>query len=352
MKRSLLLFTLLIVVSAGLILAACESDEESAEAPPELTAEMLAPFEVLPEEATPTEYEMSEELVDLGRMLYYENRLSFNGNMSCNTCHGLNNYGMDGLRFSFGHTGNPVGRNSPTVYNAALHVAQFWDGRAATVEEQAKGPILASGEMGMPNPEFVVDVLKSIPGYLPHFEAAFPDDPDPITYDHVGQAIGAFERRLMTPGRFDEFLDGDEEALTEREQEGLALFVTLGCSACHSGPVLGGEIYAKLGAREPYTTNDPGRYAVTGNEGDMHLFKVPGLRNIAVTGPYLHDGSIPTMDAMVQLMVRHQLGRELTLDQVNDIVIFMRALTGELPTEYIAQPELPPDPDPEQAAVP
>lgn len=346
MKRYLPYAVLIISLGAVFMLAACgaQEEEEVVEAPPEITAEMLQIFGTLPEEATPTDYEMTEPLVDLGRMLYYEQRLSVNGNMSCNTCHGLNNYGMDGLRFSFGHAGNPVGRNSPSVYNAALHISQFWDGRAPTVEEQAKGPILAGGEMGMPNPEAVEEVLKGIPGYLPFFEAAFPGDPDPINYDHVGQAIGAFERRLITPGRFDQFLAGDEDALTDREKKGLALFLDTGCAACHNGPALGGGMYSTLGAREPYTTNDLGRYLVTGNENDRYAFKVPSLRNIAVTGPYLHDGSIPTMESMVQLMVRHQLGKELTLDEVNDIVTFMRSLTGEIPMDYIAEPELPPNP--------
>lgn len=360
MKHFLRLLPILFLVSVAVALAGCTSSptpatlptpapvSESAavaEAPlPEITAGQLAIFGTLPEEAPPTDYEMSEPLIDLGRMLFYEPRLSINGNMSCNTCHGLNNYGMDGLRFSFGHTGNPVGRNAPTVYNAALHVSQFWDGRAPTVEEQAKGPILAGGEMGMPSGDRVVEVLKSIPAYLPYFEAAFPGDPDPITYDHVGQAIGAFERRLMTPGRFDEFLAGDKTALTEREQRGLALFLNTGCIACHNGPAIGGNSYSVLGSQEPYTTNDLGRFAVTGNESDLHAFKVPSLRNIAVTGPYLHDGSIPTLESMVQLMVRHQLGKQLTSDEVDDMVVFLRALTGELPAEYTAQPELPPNP--------
>jgi cytochrome c peroxidase len=342
MRRTSLFFLLVMALGVILTVVACDTQEETVQATPEITPEMLKIFGTLPEEATPTGYEMSEELVDLGRMLYFEPRLSINTNMSCNTCHGLNNYGMDGLRFSFGHTGNPVGRNSPSVYNAALHVAQFWDGRAADVEEQAKGPILAGGEMGMPNPESVVAVLNSIPGYAPYFEAAFPGETDPITYDHVGQAIGAFERRLITPGRFDDFLAGDETALTEREQKGLALFMQTGCTACHYGPALGGNSYATLGAREPYITNDPGRYAVTGNIADLHVFKVPSLRNIAVTGPYLHDGSIPTMESMVQLMVRHQLGKELPSEEVDDIVVFMRSLTGVLPAEFIAEPELPP----------
>lgn len=344
MKRTSPLLVLAALLGALFLFVACETTQETAVEPtPEISRERLQIFGTMPEVATPTDYEMTEELVDLGRILYFEPRMSINGNMSCNTCHGLNNYGMDGLRFSFGHAGNPVGRNSPSVYNAALHVAQFWDGRAATVEEQATGPILAGGEMGMPSPESVVRVLNSIPGYQPLFEAAFPGEADPITLDNVGIAIGAFERGLMTPGRFDDYLAGDETALTDREKEGLALFLDTGCVGCHYSPALGGQSYAALGAMEPYVTNDPGRFAVTGDESDLHVFKVPSLRNIAVTGPYLHDGSIPTMESMVQLMVRHQLGRELTTEQVDDMVVFMRSLTGVIPAEYTAEPELPPD---------
>lgn len=348
MKLTRFLPVFVVGLSIALVLAACSGRQVSTQPTPqpEVTPEMIALFKTLPAEATPTDYQMTEELIDLGRMLFYEPRLSINGNMSCNTCHGLNNYGMDGLRFSFGHTGNPVGRNTPTVYNAALHISQFWDGRAATVEEQAKGPILAGGEMGMPSPDYVVSVLKSIPGYRPHFDAAFPGDADPITYDHVGQAIGAFERRLMTPGRFDRFLEGDKTALTAQEQRGMVLFVRTGCIGCHSGPALGGGMYTALGSMEPYTTNDLGRYNVTLNEADKYLFKVPSLRNIAVTGPYLHDGSIPTLESMVQLMTRHQLGKQLSHDELDDMVTFLRALTGELPSEYTAQPELPPNPEP------
>ncbi|MDW8326304.1 MAG: cytochrome c peroxidase [Anaerolineales bacterium] len=301
---------------------------------------MLKQFAPLPEEATPS-YPMSQALIDLGRMLYYEPRLSINGQMSCNTCHPLNTYGMDGLRFSFGHSGDPVGRNSPSTYNAALHIAQFWDGRAPDVESQAKGPILAGGEMGMPNPEFVVKVLKDIPGYRPLFEAAFPGQADPITYDNVGQAIGAFERRLMTPGRFDKLLAGDETAFNDQEKHGLALFVSVGCASCHNGPALGGTMFAKLGAAELFGGADFGRFNVTGKETDKYVFKVPSLRNIAQTGPYLHDGSIPTLEDMVRVMARHQLGKQLTEAEVGDIVIFLRALTGEIPAEYIARPELP-----------
>ncbi len=348
MKHKYVIFSLLLGVGILLLLAACGAP--ATEAPAEVTAETLARFGTMPEEVAPEAYEMSEPLIDLGRMLYYEPRISANGNMSCNTCHGLNNYGMDGLRFSFGHSVNPVGRNSPTVYNAALHVAQFWDGRAPDVEGQAAGPMLSSGEMGAPSADYVVEALKSIPGYLSYFKAAFPGDSDPITFDHVTQAIGAFERRLMTPGRFDKFLAGDKTALTEQEQRGFALFVETGCIRCHDGPAVGGGRYDTLGAAEPYTTNDLGRFNVTNEEKDKYAFKVPSLRNIAQTGPYLHDGSIPTLDDMVQLMVRHQLGKKLTSDQLDDIVTFLRALTGELPSaEYTGMPELPPSPPPAAA---
>lgn len=341
MKPRVALAIGLTAVGGVLALAACATPTPTPEPEVTFNMAMLSQFGTLPEEATPTGYELTQEIVDLGRMLYYEPRLSVNGQMSCNTCHPLNTYGMDGLRFSFGHAGDPVGRNSPTSYNAALHVAQFWDGRAADVEAQAKGPILAGGEMGMPNSDFVVGVLKEIPGYLPLFEAAFPDDTDPINYDNVGTAIGAFERKLITPGRFDLLLAGDESAFNDAEKRGLALFVSTGCASCHTGPLLGGTMYAKLGAAESFAGSDLGRFNVTGEEADKYVFKVPSLRNIGQTGPYLHDGSIPTLEDMVRIMVRHQLGKELEDNEINDMVLFLRSLTGEVPADYIARPELP-----------
>ncbi len=315
----------------------------AAPAPDEYTPAALAAFAPLPEVALPTDYELTDAIIDLGRILYYEERISISQEMSCNTCHLLDNYGVDGLQFSLGHDGVPVGRNSPTVYNAALHIAQFWDGRAADVEEQAQGPILASGEMGMPDPDYVLFVLNTIPGYLPLFEAAFPNDPDPINYDNVGRAIGAFERKLITPGRFDALLNGDENALNEQEKRGLALFVSTGCTTCHYGDAIGGKRYAVLGQVNPWPdVTDEGRFIITGNEVDMFSFKVPSLLNIAETGPYLHDGSITSLAEMVKLMAFHQLDRELTDAQVTDIVAFLNALTGEIPWDYIAVPEFPP----------
>lgn len=302
----------------------------------------LGAFSPLPAVMEPTSYTLTDELVDLGRMLYYEHRISISQEMSCNTCHLLDQYGVDGVQFSLGHEGIPVGRNSPTVYNAALHIAQFWDGRSPDVEDQAKGPILAGGEMGMPNPDYVIQVLRTIPGYVALFESIFADDADPLNYDNVAQAIGAFERKLVTPDRFDDFLNGDDNALTNREKAGLNLFLELGCASCHNGPALGGGMYSRIGLVKEYPgVTDLGRYEVTGRDADKFAFKVPSLRNILETGPYLHDGSIETIEEMISVMAEYQLGRVLTDAQIADMVAFFGALTGDLPMDYIAKPELP-----------
>jgi len=303
----------------------------------------LALFGQLPAEWANPANPFSAEKIDLGRKLYYEPRLSLSQQISCNSCHGLDTFGVDGKSFSDGHAGHKTGRNSPTVYNAAAHVAQFWDGRAADVEAQAKGPILAGGEMAMPNPEYVIQVLHSIPGYKPLFAAAFPGEGDPITYDNVAAAIGAFERKLSTPGRFDDFVAGDDKALTEQEQRGLSKFLATGCTACHSGPAFGGMLYQKLGLVKPWPfLNDEGRAAVTGNAAEKHFFKVPSLRNVAETGPYLHDGSLSSLELTVAMMAEHQLGRTLPAEDVADITAFLRSLTGRVDAAYIAKPELPP----------
>lgn len=319
------------------------TEAPAADAPPAgYSRNLLVAFAPLPEVVEPTAYELTDELIDLGRMLFYEDRISISQDISCNTCHLLDNYGVDGLQFSLGHDGMPVGRNSPTVYNAALHFSQFWDGRAADVEEQAQGPILASGEMGMPDPDYVIKVLSTIPGYVELFNSTFPDDPEPMNYANVGRAIGAFERKLLTPGRWDALLAGDESALTNEEKAGFVTFMNSGCIACHAGPALGGQMYSKLGQVVEYPNlTDEGRFIITGNEADRFFFKVPSLRNIAETGPYLHDGSVTSLDEMVKLMAWHQLGRELSDADTASIVTFLNALTGEIPTDYIAVPELP-----------
>ena len=280
--------------------------------------------------------------VELGRMLYFETRISKNGTQSCNSCHPLGQYGSDGERTSPGHDGTRGTRNSPTVYHAAGYFAQFWDGRAMDVEEQAKGPILNPVEMGMKNAAQVEQVLRGIPGYDAAFKKAFPSDKQPITYDNVGKAIGAFERGLVTPGRWDTYLKGDKNALSDAEVEGLRVFTNVGCMVCHTGEFVGGSMFGKVGAVEPWPNQaDPGRYSVTKNESDRMMFKVPTLRNVEKTGPYFHDGSAKTLPEAVQMMGRHQLGLELSETEVASIVTWLNSLTGELPHDYIQKPALP-----------
>lgn len=296
---------------------------------------------------------ITPEKVELGRMLYFDTRLSKNQQISCNSCHDLTKYGVDGTKFSKGHKGQLGGRNSPTVYNAGGHIAQFWDGRAATIEDQAKGPILNPVEMAMPDDKSVVAVLESIPGYEDAFKKAFPDDKEPITYDNLAKAIGAFERGLVTPSRFDKYLAGDKTALSDQERAGLTKFVQSGCTSCHSGSSLGGSSYQKLGLIKSYPNQkDLGRYEVTKKDEDKMVFRVPTLRNVAETGPWFHDGSFDRLEATVQAMAYHQLGKDLPEKDVADIVAFLKSLTGEIPQEYIKKPALPPNGEKTPAADP
>ncbi|MDP6905342.1 MAG: cytochrome c peroxidase [Verrucomicrobiota bacterium] len=278
--------------------------------------------------------------VELGRTLYHEKRLSRDNSISCNSCHDTVGFGVDGKKFSLGFEGHLTGRNSPTSMNAFMHIAQFWDGRAPTVEEQAKGPILAGGEMAMPSADAVVEKLGKIDGYEALFKKAFPKSNPAITYDNVGKAIGAYERLFSTPGRFDKLLAGKDGALKEKEINGLKKFVTVGCVSCHTGNLLGGNTYQKLGLQKPWPNQkDQGRFGLTKKEADKMFFKVPSLRNIAKTGPYFHDGSSAKLDDAVMRMAKHQLGKELSKEDQADIVAFLRSLTGRLPKAIAAPPK-------------
>ena len=284
-------------------------------------------FEPLP--ASIIDEKKNAALIALGKKLYLDPRLSINDTISCNSCHQLNNFGVDSQPTSPGHDGTRGGRNSPTTFNAALHIAQFWDGRAKDVEEQALGPILNPIEMGMPSEEAVVSKLKKIDEYKTLFADAFKDEKDPIQYKNIGKAIGAFERTLLTPSRFDDFLKGDENALNDAEKRGLTKFVQMGCANCHNVVAIGGNSYKKIGLVEPYETKDLGRYEVTGLETDKKVFKVPSLRNIAQTGPYFHDGSIATLEQAIEEMAEHQLGREVGPGFIEDVKAFLGSLTSK-----------------------
>ncbi len=308
----------------------------------QVNAEALKLFAPLPAVMSLPDNPVTDAKVTLGRILYYDPRLSANQKISCNTCHPLDAYGAEAKSVSTGHKNQKGNRNAPTVYNAAGHFVQFWDGRAPTVEEQAKGPITNPVEMAMPSNAAAVQVITSMPEYVALFKTAFPNDKDPVTYDNMALAIGAFERGLVTPSRWDAFIEGDQSALTDAEKSGFNTFAATGCQWCHSGPYIGGSAYQKLGVMKPWPIQtDQGRYQVTKDEIDKMVFKVPSLRNIKKTGPYFHDGSVPTLDLAVRNMAVHQRGVTLNDVQVKSIETWMDSLTGQVPMSYIKAPELP-----------
>jgi cytochrome c peroxidase len=328
-------------VLTALLVGALPPGGAQAEGNADLQARAQALFGTPPAVAESPSNPITDAKVRLGRTLYYDPRLSASNTISCNSCHQLDRYGVDNEATSPGHAGTRGERNSPTVYNAAFHFAQFWDGRAATVEEQAKGPILNPVEMGMAADTDVVAKLRAIPGYAPLFTAAFPGVAEPITYDNIALAIGAFERRLTTPAPFDRYLAGDTNALTAQQQQGLAKFIDTGCIICHTGPLLGGAMYQKLGLVKPYQTADIGRAKATGNPADTGLFKVPSLRNVEQTHPYFHDGGVTSLPQAVATMAEYQLGKTLSSEDVTLIVAFLQSLTGTVDVAYIAKPPLP-----------
>lgn len=282
--------------------------------------------------------------VDLGRMLFFDKRLSSTGEVSCESCHTLAAYGVDNRPTSPGVGGQRGQRNSPSVYHAAGAFTNFWDGRALTVEEQAVGPITNPIEMGMASPKEVVARLEAVPGYADAFRAAFPGEAHPITYANVGKAIGAFERGLVTPARWDRYLQGEHDVLSEQEVAGLKLFTDLGCMTCHTGELVGASSFQKVGAQKAWPNQkDLGRFTVTKLDSDKMMFRVPSLRNVVKTGPYFHDGSAATLEEAVRMMAEYQLGEDLTDDDVAAIVAWLGSLTGDLPAAYIVAPTLPPD---------
>jgi cytochrome c peroxidase len=281
--------------------------------------------------------------VALGRLLFHDPRLSKDRKVSCSTCHILTKFGIDGKAVSSGESGRQGRRNTPTVFNAATHIAQFWDGRAVDVEAQAVGPIMNPVEMDMPDEKAVVDVLAIVPPYIEMFHKAFPEEDHPISLKNVGEAIGAFERGLVTTSRWDKFIAGDHKVLTSRERQGLGLFVQRGCIACHTGPQAGGNSFQKVGTMFPWPNQtDQGRAEITHFPPDGMVFKVPTLKNIAETAPYFHDGSATSLEQAIRLMGHHQLGIDLPKDEVDAMAAWMRSMTGEPDPAYIAAPHLPP----------
>ena len=273
--------------------------------------------------------------VELGKKLFFDARLSINNKQSCSSCHHLDDggAGIDNLPTSPGANGQIGTRNTPTVINAGWQVAQFWDGRSPDLAAQAKEPILNPIEMGMPSAQAVEQKLLTIPEYVSRFAAAFPQSKQAITYTNISEAIAAFERTLRSESRFDDFLNGHVNALSQGEQRGLKTFIKLNCVKCHDGPLVGGGSLEKLGEYGEYDNQaDLGRYEVTKNEEDKMVFKVPSLRNVALTAPYFHDGRIATLSQAVRIIAKLQLNRDLEPDQVSDIVDFLNALSDKSKT--------------------
>jgi cytochrome c peroxidase len=352
----------LLVVAGAAVLGACEtspslrqdsppsaSTSTIAEAHIDLTEEVseidprllrrYAPLRASFHKESGPAYELR---VALGGKLFRDPRLSRGGDISCNGCHDLADYGVDHRPVSRGHRGQLGRRNAPTVYNAAGLFAQFWDGRAEDLEIQAMMPMLSENEMAMPSPFAVVAAVREVPEYRELFKRAFPQDALPVTFVHVAEAIAAFERGLRTPSRWDRYLSGDRSALSQDELRGFRIFSQVGCVDCHTGEMLGGSSFHRTGHVKPWPNQtDQGRYEITKDDKDRMMFRVPSLRNVETTSPYFHDGSAATLEQAVSLMGVHQLGYELSKPEVEGIVAWLRSLTGDVPKGMVPEDQAP-----------
>jgi cytochrome c peroxidase len=329
----------LILLSAAQIASAGADDDLMKKA-----REVLGPLPAsMPSEQNP----ITPEKVKLGKILFYESRISIDGTVSCARCHPISLYAADGLKKAIGNNCKENPRNSPTLFDAAAQISQHWIGNRTSVEDQARQSVTGPPSFGMPSNESVEKVLKSMKEYVSLFKAAFPGEKDPVTVDNLAKAIGAFERTLMTPAPFDAFVKGDPKALTGQQKRGLQTFFETGCMTCHFSPYVGGQMYQKFGVFEPYWNYtksekiDEGIFAVTKNEADKYVFKVPVLRNVAETLPYFHDGSVDKLGDAVRIMGKIQLLKDLSKEQVADITVFFASLTGQIPDDVMRVPLLP-----------
>lgn len=287
---------------------------------------------------------LTREKVQLGLKLFFDPRLSRSQVISCATCHNLGTGGVDAGPTSIGHGWQKGPRRAPTVFNAVFNVAQFWDGRAEDLKAQAKGPMQAAVEMNN-TPELVVATLRSMPEYVAEFARAFPNEPDPVSFDNMAKALEAFEATLITPGApFDQFLEGNDAAMNDEEKRGLRVFMDRGCAGCHNGINIGGNGYYPFGVVEKpgaeiLPPEDKGRFAVTRTASDAYVFRAPGLRNVAVRAPYFHSGRVWSLEQAVAIMGTSQLGQQLSEDEIRIITAFLGTLTGQPPR--VEQPILP-----------
>jgi cytochrome c peroxidase len=325
--------TLITAILGGIGLVQLDRANSAPQPPAISTPQQQPRSEAEPITPLPLSVALDNRKVELGRRLFHDAGLSADGSVSCANCHNLAVGGVDRLAHSRGIGGKEGAINAPTVFNSGFSFRQFWDGRTETLEEQVDGPLQHPAEMGATWPQ-VITTLSKDPAYRAEFSAIYRDSIQP---HNIRDAIATFERSLVTPNsRFDRFLRGDRTALNEKEQAGYRLFKKLGCTSCHQGINIGGNMYQKLGIMEDYftvrgntTEADLGRFSITKREGDRHVFKVPSLRNIALTMPYLHDGSAMTLEDVVRVMARYQLGEKLNTDELEKIVAFLQTLTGE-----------------------
>src|SRR5512143_893290 len=304
-------------------------------------------FGPLPQTMLAEQNPITPAKVKLGKILYYEPRISVDGTVSCAKCHPVSLYAEDGLKKAKGNNCKDNPRNSPTILNAASQISAHWIGNRTSVEDQAKQALIGPPSYGMPSYESVEKILRGMKGYVALFQEAFPGEKESVTADNFAMAVGAFERTLTTPAPFDDFMKGNAGALTEQQKRGLKTFLDAGCMTCHFSPYLGGQMYQKFGVVEPYGKYtkseklDEGRFVVTKNEADKYVFKVPVLRNVAMTPPYFHDGSVDKLARVIWIMAKIQLGKELSEQQTGDIAAFFRALTGKISEDAMTVPILP-----------
>jgi len=328
---------LFLIAAAGAcaLASAWAADDDAA-----LLKQAQEAFQPLPKDLGTKEFPITQARIDLGRALFFDSRISVDGSLSCASCHQPAHYGTDGLAKSRGPRGQPTARNAPTVLNAALQIKQGWRGDWDNVEDQATKALVDPSMYGHSSYGAAMAPIKAISGYLPMFQRAFPGEADPITPGNWGKAIGAYERTLVTPSRFDRFLAGDATALSSEEKTGLHKFIDDGCVDCHSGLGVGGGMFQIFGLTGHYWKEthsakiDRGRFDVTHKRDDLYFFKVPSLRNVAMTAPYFHDGSASTLADAVRIMAKLEVAATVSPDDVRDIVAFLKSLTGTLPEQF------------------
>lgn len=340
-----------VALAAGLALAGASTAAEPDDAA--LLDKARGIFKPLPVDAADADHPVTPARVALGRALFFEPRVSADNRVSCATCHQPSFYGAESLALSIGLQGKLLPRNTPTVFNTALQFVQHYGGNRVNVEEQAVKATLSPFAYGNKDFAEAEARLKAIPAYKPMFEQAFPGEAEPITIKNWGTAIGAYERTLISRAPFDRYLAGDTGSLNAAAKRGLDTFIGVGCAACHSGVTVGGQMYQKFGLTQDYwlatgskenhfwKTIDKGRFHDTKSDADAFMFKVQQLRNVAVTPPYFHDGSVEKLDDAVRIMAKVQLGKELSQQEVGDIVAFLHSLTGDIPAGFATPPQLP-----------